>query len=126
MKTETENIWNSANVYAELAIERLSFVNWRNEDELDAAHSELIIHFLFPNLVESDRAFLLALWKMRRGLSLGLNTPGKDPAFESQCVELEAEFSTLKSEVCERLFPTLTESQIEIIEEQFMRISFRE
>ena len=88
----------AAAAYARMACETLSRDTCPPE-QLESAQSEFRVHFLFPNLSESERFMLLALWWSRGAIRVAN-----------------------ANEVRQTIVPKLSAIQREIVESEFLTL----
>jgi len=113
-----------ANEYAAGAVKHLTFVNRRDELELEQAREGLRVHFLFPNCNDEQRALLLAMALTRRGFNLMVNVC--EPARYTRDLDrVEQQFCEMRSEILQSgLMEGLTSIQRAILQKEFFQIRF--
>jgi hypothetical protein len=112
--------WELAYEYAATAMENFGKVNsdYRGyEEEVMHAFLELEIHFLFPNLRDSERCLLVASTHISRGLTLGskMMRPPRTPEYEALIANGQNKLVAIKAQIAESgLLNKLSPLQLEI------------
>jgi hypothetical protein len=110
--------------YRKTAIQNLTLVNTKREEELEIACCELMVHFYFPNLTDTQRDLLLALYYSRRALNLRVNAAPSIPEVAVNASEqlfMDRRRAVLESE----FYPSLTLLQKEILGSDFLNVKIR-
>lgn len=135
MNTSAERLWKMAEDYFLVAGENLfkSQPSALDQEAFTNFVDTTILHFLFPGLNDAERNYLLALLQMRRAVQLGVGILGNPEAhledregFERRLAHDVQQFTAMKESGCPCLREKLTPVQLEILEQKYERIEFRQ